>query len=754
MGNRLSFDTAPVELEFVDTELPPSTATQSYVGNIKVWKFFSAEHDLGEVHNVGIQNLWTPFDAGCCYLVLHTFKRYVVDDSSKPQTEHATLVRYVADAVDKMTPRGVEVPFSHSDEEYNEPSTYGYHMYVWYGKEASQAAHTSILVKASHLERALKGPLCKALLHAGHPISIYEASKGIPTSNGTYEDPRRPSPGPECHLLSQLDPRPCPGGFTCSRLSVRSCTPTQPTSRPGSTLHCGSLGSLLGISTPSNFTFENMVSIPIHQNKKRQDEDEMGHDSDSDDPESDTVSSSSSSSRGTLSPTFSPARPFAGPPLAGISGSKGPMIPKLALESLQQVGKPTVPSISIQQKQAVSSVEAPRPVVPVLNLARTLAPHGDSSAGNGPTPASSELPNESVTEVRIKKISYYTKEASKITEHLYVGSKEPAGDIELLQRIGITDIFNMAATICKDNFPGQFRYWDYSLHDCSDEHIYSVFPDILDKIERIRLSGGKAYVHCVQGVSRSCTCIIAYLMWKHMWKYDQTYDFVKERRPVCSPNTGFIASLLTLQQHLLNQQQATLYRLAPYDPEFPIPFVLRDEGSCAFHCNGPDKRRGPAADPRAEVAALDPRTCYLLVSPKSIFIWKGALCPERWVEELHTQYPRVTTYCFGDRVGGCGGSQPLSPETIHQGEEPEQFWTVLDAVSGPRLTAKEIADLDPLYAPVNAVRHTQALEKYYQDILAFPPFEESIPEHTREKRKRSAGAYESDRPRSKSPRDQ
>mmetsp|Transcript_94242 Transcript_94242/g.162983 ORF Transcript_94242/g.162983 Transcript_94242/m.162983 type:complete len:725 (-) Transcript_94242:394-2568(-) len=724
MGNRLSFDTAPVELEFVDTELPPSTATQSYVGNIKVWKFSPSEPDLGHVHTVGIRSLETPFDAGCCYLVLHTFKKEEADDSSKPKTEHATLVRYVADAVDKMTPRGVELPssYSHSDEKYDE--AYGYHMYTWCGKEASEVARGSIIVKADSLEDSLnlkKGPLCKALFHAGQPISIYEASRAIPTSNGTYEDPRRPSPRPKCHLLSQLDPRPCPSGFTCSR-------PVSFLRVSGRTLQCGSLASLL--------------------------EDWIRHDSNSDDPESDTASSSSSSSRGTPSRTSNVARPFAGPPLAGISGSKGPMIPKLALESLQQVGKPTVPSISIQQKQAVSSVEAPRPVVPVLNLARTLAPHGDSSAGNGPTPASSELPNESVTEVRIKKISYYTKEASKITEHLYVGSKEPAGDIELLQRIGITDIFNMAATICKDNFPGQFRYWDYSLHDCSDEHIYSVFPDILDKIERIRLSGGKAYVHCVQGVSRSCTCIIAYLMWKHMWKYDQTYDFVKERRPVCSPNTGFIASLLTLQQHLLNQQQATLYRLAPYDPEFPIPFVLRDEGSCAFHCNGPDKRRGPAADPRAEVAALDPRTCYLLVSPKSIFIWKGALCPERWVEELHTQYPRVTTYCFGDRVGGCGGSQPLSPETIHQGEEPEQFWTVLDAVSGPRLTAKEIADLDPLYAPVNAVRHTQALEKYYQDILAFPPFEESIPEHTREKRKRSAGAYESDRPRSKSPRDQ
>ena len=48
MGNRLSFDTAPRELhdaEILGARPPPSA--DSYVGNIKVWKFFSAEHDLG-----------------------------------------------------------------------------------------------------------------------------------------------------------------------------------------------------------------------------------------------------------------------------------------------------------------------------------------------------------------------------------------------------------------------------------------------------------------------------------------------------------------------------------------------------------------------------------------------------------------------------------------------------------------------------------------------------------------------------------
>ena len=41
------------------------------------------------------------------------------------------------------------------------------------------------------------------------------------------------------------------------------------------------------------------------------------------------------------------------------------------------------------------------------------------------------------------------------------------------------------------------------------------------------------------GISRSPTIVISYLMYKEKMKFEEAYDFVKEKRKVISPNSGF-----------------------------------------------------------------------------------------------------------------------------------------------------------------------------------------------------------------------
>jgi hypothetical protein len=71
-------------------------------------------------------------------------------------------------------------------------------------------------------------------------------------------------------------------------------------------------------------------------------------------------------------------------------------------------------------------------------------------------------------------------------------------------------------------------------------------------------SGERVLVHCVQGMSRSATVVIAYLMKKHKWTLSQALDYVKERRSCVNPHVGFMAQLRKYEAALFEAEDDTL----------------------------------------------------------------------------------------------------------------------------------------------------------------------------------------------------
>lgn len=58
------------------------------------------------------------------------------------------------------------------------------------------------------------------------------------------------------------------------------------------------------------------------------------------------------------------------------------------------------------------------------------------------------------------------------------------------------------------------------------EHINSTIDSYISKKRNV-------LIHCVYGVTRSCSCAIGYCIWKDRCTYDEAYSVVKSNRPEC-----------------------------------------------------------------------------------------------------------------------------------------------------------------------------------------------------------------------------
>jgi hypothetical protein len=124
---------------------------------------------------------------------------------------------------------------------------------------------------------------------------------------------------------------------------------------------------------------------------------------------------------------------------------------------------------------------------------------------------------------------------------LYLGSDVVASDRDILRKNGITHVVNCAADYSANYFEGEIKYKKYHLKDHVRENIECVFYNAMNFLEDARNNGGKVYVHCVQGISRSATICLAYLIFSQKMNYQDGFNYMKERRPIINPNMTFIA---------------------------------------------------------------------------------------------------------------------------------------------------------------------------------------------------------------------
>jgi len=140
---------------------------------------------------------------------------------------------------------------------------------------------------------------------------------------------------------------------------------------------------------------------------------------------------------------------------------------------------------------------------------------------------------------------------SKILDGLYLSGIYDVGYYNIYN-LNITHIIN----VCKDDYdsddfdPGYESptapviLHKYPIEDDPRQDVSQLLDVIADQIHDLLSKGDNVLVHCVAGVSRSATMIIAYLIKYRKMGYHAAFNFVKNNRPIIWPNDGFRNQLM------------------------------------------------------------------------------------------------------------------------------------------------------------------------------------------------------------------
>lgn len=125
-----------------------------------------------------------------------------------------------------------------------------------------------------------------------------------------------------------------------------------------------------------------------------------------------------------------------------------------------------------------------------------------------------------------------------IVDKLWLGNWHAAQNEELLITSGISHILTLERQEVALNYSRGFSHKFVDIPDAVHADILQHFDDCFAFMNEGRKAGG-VLVHCFQGVSRSATIVIAYLMKTENRSFLNAYNHVRNCRPQIRPNPSF-----------------------------------------------------------------------------------------------------------------------------------------------------------------------------------------------------------------------
>ena len=166
-----------------------------------------------------------------------------------------------------------------------------------------------------------------------------------------------------------------------------------------------------------------------------------------------------------------------------------------------------------------------------------------------------------------------------IENFLYLSNYKAASDINLLKKLDIKYIINCSGDDCNNVASNFINYLTLNLKDNTNENIECIFYLCYDFIHKCKMENKKILIHCYQGISRSVSIVISYLMINNRINCDEAFNFVKKKRLIANPNLGFLLQLTILEKRLfnnnLNNNIIEIFAICSFQMEQPNLIVAR-----------------------------------------------------------------------------------------------------------------------------------------------------------------------------------
>ncbi|OQS03324.1 dual specificity phosphatase [Thraustotheca clavata] len=177
---------------------------------------------------------------------------------------------------------------------------------------------------------------------------------------------------------------------------------------------------------------------------------------------------------------------------------------------------------------------------------------------------------------------------------LFLGNMWHAQSSSVIRNLGITHIVNASLDTGNVFENAGVFYHEVKIKDDIYANIAAHFEPTFSFIEKAKQTQhSRVLIHCTQGISRSATLAIYYLMRGQRWSLVTAVNYCISNRGVCFPNQGFLQALMVEERELYHANTVMTHELDQLlegslpDKPVPKPMLILEPQSdeCCHMCS-------------------------------------------------------------------------------------------------------------------------------------------------------------------------